>query len=172
MTETTPDTFEITINGLVYNSTYHFRISATMPSGRTTWVKLGPISCVAEVEHPQLKLPKSLTKPVKIRVGRKLHLKVPFDGGPKAIVQWRKKDDLDKFDELESHIKIHTVKDATIMFISNCQLWDTGEYRVTLRENGIESSAILTVVVTDFPSKPIRVTINETVGSNAELRRG
>ena len=106
---------------------------------------------------------------MKIRVGRKLHLKIPYEAGPKATVKWHKIDDFDQEVELESHIKIHTVSDATIMFISNCQLWDSGQYKITLRDDQLESIATVSVVVTDLPSKPRDLKINEIIGSTAEI---
>lgn len=140
-----------------------------MISGRTNWVAIGPFTCVAEIDRPQIKLPRMLTKPIRIRVGRKLHLKIPFEAGPKATVKWRKQDEMAEEMELESHVKIHTVKDATIMFISNCQLWDTGRYKIILRDDQLESIANVFVVITDLSSKPRNLKITDITGSTAEV---
>jgi hypothetical protein len=158
----------MTINGLVYNSIYHFRISGTTNSGRTNWVTIGPITCLKMVDRPQIKLPKILNRPVKIRVGRKLHLKIPFEAGPRATLKWQKIEKKAEID-LESHVKIHTVNDVTILFISSCQLWDSGKYKILLQDGDMEIVAFVNVFVLDFPSKPINLKITEITTSSTQL---
>ena len=108
LTEVPPSQTEININGLVYQTSYQFRISATTSSGRTNWVTLGPVTCISEIDKPAFKLPRALKKGVKIRSGRKLHLKVPFEAGPNRVVNWQKKEDNGDLSNLESHVKVHT----------------------------------------------------------------
>ena len=120
LTEVPASQFEININGLVYQTSYQFRISATTSSGRTNWVSLGPVMCVSEVDKPVFKLPRALKKGVKIRCGRKLHLKIPFEAGPNCEIDWKKKEDNQCLSNLESHVKVHT---GMFLYLStNCHI--------------------------------------------------
>ena len=76
--------------------------------------------CVSEIDKPAFKLPRALKKGVKIRCGRKLHLKIPFEAGPNCSVDWKKKEDNQFLSNLESHVKVHT---GMFLYLStNCNI--------------------------------------------------
>ena len=80
----------MTLPRLATGKNYMFRMCSKNSAGSSDWVGLGPVCCAANVEDPKVVLPRALKKQLKINVGEKLHINVPFQGAPKPIVSWTK----------------------------------------------------------------------------------
>jgi len=83
---------KINLTALDTGKNYFFRICTQNAAGRSKWVTVGPICCAESIEEPKINVPRHLNRRIKVPIGEKLHLNIPFQGSPKPTVSWSKFD--------------------------------------------------------------------------------
>nr|XP_039267422.1 myosin-binding protein C, cardiac-type-like [Styela clava] len=144
---------------------YCFRMSAVNKAGSSPFAEVGPVVCAFLVEEPKISLPRPYLKPVKVKVGGKLHINVPYQGKPKPVLTWT-------MDEkpLEEHVAVRNSPDSTVLFIRKAERWDSGRYQLELKVGEDIVKAHIDVAVIDIPSKPRQVKLVEVLGNSASLK--
>ncbi|XP_076805528.1 myosin-binding protein C, fast-type-like isoform X3 [Clavelina lepadiformis] len=156
---------KITLDKLITGKKYRFRLAAVNRAGSSSYSEVGPVVCAAVVEEAKIVLPRHLLKPVKVKVGEKLHVNVPYQGRPKPQLTWTKDGK-----ELEDHVAIRNSLDSSVLFIRQAERWDSGCYDLQLRVGDDLVISKIEVAVIDIPSKPRQVKLVEVVGNSASLK--
>jgi hypothetical protein len=155
---------KVNLDKLDTGKNYMFRICTKNAAGQSKWVNLGPICCASAVEDPKINLPRALQRKLKVKVGEKLHINVPFQGKPKPKVTWNKDGA-----ELEKHITIRNAADSSILYVRSTERFDSGIYNVTVTVGDQECTAPIDVAIVDVPSKPQKLKIVEVIGNSVQL---
>nr|CAB3264099.1 myosin-binding protein C, cardiac-type-like [Phallusia mammillata] len=158
-------TTKIVLDKLVTGKKYRFRLSALNRAGTSGYAEIGPVVCAAVVEEAKIVLPRHLLKPVKVKVGAKLHVNVPYQGRPKPQLSWTKEGKA-----LEEHVALRTSLDSSVLFIRKAERWDSGVYDLQLKVGDDIVTSKIEVAVIDIPSKPRQVKLGEVVGNSASLK--
>jgi len=141
-------------------------------------------------------LPRILQKQVKITLGEKLHLNIPYQGSPVPQITWQKFTPAplppmpepepvaegetpkpvkapsplpDIASDLPDYCTVRNGKDSSVVFIRNAERVDSGKYEMTVQVEDLSSSAVIDVAVVDIPSKPRKPTIVEVIGNSVQL---
>nr|XP_002130191.1 myosin-binding protein C, cardiac-type-like isoform X2 [Ciona intestinalis] len=159
------NTSKILMDKLVTGKKYRFRLAAINKAGSSGFTEIGPVVCAAVVEEAKIVLPRHLLKPVKVKVGGKLHVNVPYQGRPKPQLTWSKEGKA-----LEDHVAVRNSLDSSVLFIRTAERWDSGKYDLQLKVGDDVVGAKVEVAVIDIPSKPRQVKLVEVVGNSASLK--
>uniref|UniRef100_H2ZJW6 Myosin-binding protein H n=1 Tax=Ciona savignyi TaxID=51511 RepID=H2ZJW6_CIOSA len=158
-------TTKILLDKLVTGKKYRFRLAAINKAGSSGFSEIGPVVCAAVVEEAKIVLPRHLLKPVKVKVGSKLHVNVPYQGRPKPQLTWTKEGKA-----LEDNVAVRNSLDSSVLFIRKAERWDSGMYELQLKVGDDVVDSKVEVAVIDIPSKPRQVKLIEVVGNSASLK--
>ena len=192
-------TIKINLDALDTGKNYYFRICTVNKAGNSRWVYIGPICCAESIEEPKITIPRALNKLIKVPVGEKLHLNVPFQGKPKPTISWQKFEMVTKVVEQPApeppaegqeappapepieeiveeardwpeYATIRSTPDSTLVHIREVGRWDSGIYRLSITVGDTVVTADITVAVVDVPSKVRKITIDEVIGNSVSLK--
>ena len=138
-----------------------------------------------------------MQKKIKITLGEKIHLNIPFQGSPAPKVSWKKfvaaplppmpepepvaegekpkpvvaPEPLpDIEEELPEYATVRNTADSSVVFIRNSERVDTGKYEISVQVEDLVATAVIDVAVVDIPSKPRKATIVEVIGTSVQLQ--
>uniref|UniRef100_H2ZJW8 Myosin-binding protein H n=1 Tax=Ciona savignyi TaxID=51511 RepID=H2ZJW8_CIOSA len=147
-------TTKILLDKLVTGKKYRFRLAAINKAGSSGFSEIGPVVCAAVVG-----------KRLKVKVGSKLHVNVPYQGRPKPQLTWTKEGKA-----LEDNVAVRNSLDSSVLFIRKAERWDSGMYELQLKVGDDVVDSKVEVAVIDIPSKPRQVKLIEVVGNSASLK--
>ncbi|XP_053705145.1 myosin-binding protein H-like [Synchiropus splendidus] len=142
------------------------RVVAVNPGGRSQPCALAEPVPVREVgERPKIRLPRALRATCVRQVGEQINLLIPFVGKPRPAVSWLK--DGQALDT--KRVNVRNSDRDSILFIRSSQRDDSGVYQMSLKVDGFEDQAQLTLQIVELPGPPASIKLVDTWGFNAAL---
>lgn len=140
--------------GCKEKTSYKFRVTAVNKVGKAKPVTSPSVKCGAKMEPPTIdpKVLEELTsKPVTVKEGHHLHLKIPFnDCSPPPQIAWEKDED----DLVGDGSRIMTDQNAPLLTVHKCTPSDAGTYMCRIYNPAGEILVPIDVIVFSKPSSP------------------
>ncbi|XP_013887696.1 myosin binding protein Hb isoform X1 [Austrofundulus limnaeus] len=154
------------IKNLTTGDHLNIRVVAVNEGGRSPPVTLPEPVLVKEVaDRPKIRLPRFLRQRYVAHVGDKINLTIPFSGKPKPVVTWTKGGQpLDP-----KRVNIRSTERDSIVFIRAAERDDSGVYDMSVKVEGFEDKASLTLQIVELPGPPSSLKIVDTWGFNVAL---
>ncbi|XP_029290714.1 titin-like [Cottoperca gobio] len=147
---------DVTINGLVKEKEYFFRVRAVNEKGKSEPKYLvAPVTVKDTSAGPIINL---LCNTFSIKAGNDLKIDVPFKGVPLPTVTWKKDGNLLKE---TSRVNVQTSDTSSQIIIKDATRIDVGMYEVTLTNSTGTTSAEISVNVFERPGPPSDLSVDE-----------
>uniref|UniRef100_A0A3Q3AXU0 Myosin-binding protein H n=1 Tax=Kryptolebias marmoratus TaxID=37003 RepID=A0A3Q3AXU0_KRYMA len=164
--ETLQKSSRFVIKNLTTGDRLKIRVVAVNEGGRSPPVTLPEPILVKEVaDRPKIRLPRFLRQRFVARVGDKINLTIPFSGKPKPEVIWTKNGQALDI----KRVNIRSTDKDSILFIRAAERDDSGVYDMSVKVEGFEDKASVTLQIVELPGAPSSVKIVDTWGFNVAL---
>lgn len=146
---------EVTIDGLIKEKEYFFRVSAVNEKGRSEpKLLMAPVTVKDNSAKPAINL---LCNSFSVKVGNDLKIEVPFRGTPQPMVEW-KKDGIELKET--SRVNVQTTEVTSQLTIKDATKSDVGCYVVFVSNPVGSTSAEIFVNVFERPGPPCDLKID------------